>query len=92
MVREAFRGVTADNVDFEGELRRRALSASEGGGMAIAGVVEGLVEAGQSAVREAGVAKAAKERQANARPIGKCATPEQSGIKHGGAVCVTRCA
>ena len=45
MVREAFKGATADNADFEEELRRRAWSAAEGGGMAIAGVVEGLVEA-----------------------------------------------
>ena len=77
MVREAFKSATADEAGFEEELRKRARNAAVGGGMAIAGVVEGLVEAGRMAVREAGVAKAAKERQAAAREPGKRATPEQ---------------
>ena len=60
--------------------------------MAIAGVVEGLVEAGRTAVCEAGVAKAAKERQANARVRSAGAQPRSSGTKRGGTDCETRCA
>lgn len=77
MVKAAFKSVTVDEAGFEEELRRRASGKAEKGEMAVTGVVEGLVEAGRSAVREADAERAAKERQAAAREPGKRATPKQ---------------